>query len=128
MCHPCHIAAVMPIFVSQISGIQSSIDKLDSKMEEEIKSIEGGSARSQPQETNKSIKSNQASPESNLVPKLSDLTIGTSPQLGGSGKKDSKVERETMEEEKWMSGAEGRGVLLHYFRRLTTTETSSTNQ
>ena len=81
----------MPIFVSQISGIQSSIDKLDSKMEEEIKSIEGGSARSQPQETNKSIKSNQASPESNLVPKLSDLTIGTSPQLGGGsgGKKDS---------------------------------------
>ena len=90
MCHPCHIAAVMPIFVSQISGIQSSIDKLDSKMEEEIKSIEGESARSQPQETNKSIKSNQASPESNLVPKLSDLTIGTSPLLGGGGgKKDS---------------------------------------
>ena len=80
----------MPIFVSQISGIQSSIDKLDSKMEEEIKSIEGGSARNQPQETNKSIKSNQASPESNLVPKLSDLTIGTSPQpSGGGGKKDS---------------------------------------
>ena len=82
----------MPIFVSQISGIQSSIDKLDSKMEEEIKSIEGGSAsaRSQPQETNKSIKSNQASPESNLVPKLSDLNIGTSPLLGsGGGKKDS---------------------------------------
>ena len=90
MCQPCHIAAVMPIFVSQISGIQSSIDKLDSKMEEEIKSIEGGSARSQPQETNKSIKSNQASPESNLVPKLSDLNIGTSPLLGsGGGKKDS---------------------------------------
>ena len=80
----------MPIFVSQISGIQSSIDKLDSKMEEEIKSIEGGSARAQPQETHKSIKSNQASPESNLVPKLSDLTIGTSPLLGsGGGKKDS---------------------------------------
>ena len=81
----------MPIFVSQISGIQSSIDKLDSKMEEEIKSIEGGSARAQPQETNKSIKSNQASPESNLVPKLSNLTIGTSPLLsgGGGGKKDS---------------------------------------
>ena len=80
----------MPIFVSQISGIQSSIDKLDSKMEEEIKSIEGASARSQPQETNKSIKSNQASPESNLVPKLSDLNIGTSPLLGsGGGKKDS---------------------------------------
>ena len=82
----------MPIFVSQISGIQSSIDKLDSKMEEEIKSIEGGSARSQPQETNKSIKSNQASPESNLVPKLSDLNIGTSPQLGGGGKKDADLE------------------------------------
>ena len=73
----------------QISGIQNNIDKLDTKIEEEIKSIDSKSRSRKLElepETNKSME-NQISHEANVVPKLKQFQIA-----GGSstnGKKDS---------------------------------------
>jgi len=73
-----------------ISGIQNNIDKLDTKIEEEIKSIDSKSRSRKLElepETNKSME-NQISHEANVVPKLKQFQI----EGAGSstnGKKDS---------------------------------------
>ena len=75
----------------QISGIQNNIDKLDTKIEEEIKSIDSKSRSRKLElepETNKSME-NQISHEANVVPKLKQLHISGGSTSTVNGKKDS---------------------------------------
>ena len=75
----------------QISGIQNNIDKLDTKIEEEIKSIDSKSRSRKLElepETNKSME-NQISHEANVVPKLKQLHIAGGSTSTVNGKKDS---------------------------------------